>query len=70
MNHGYWNCCILMAFVGGGAGVGHWGEWNALMEMLRLVQLRANISLFPPALFEGPYMPWAVIKYPVIIIRE
>lgn len=70
MNHGYWNCFILLALVGGGAGVVHRGEWNALMEMLRLVQLRARISLFPPALSEGPYIPWAVIKYPMIIIRE
>lgn len=51
MNHGYWNCCILAALVGGGAGAGHRGEWNALMEMLRLVQSRAGISLFPPAPF-------------------
>lgn len=47
----------------------HRVEWNALMKTLRLVQFRARISLFPPALFEGPYI-WAVIKYPVIIISE
>lgn len=63
MNDGYWNCCILLVLVGGGAGVGHRGEWNALMEMLRLVQLRARISLFSPDLFKGSYIPEAVIKY-------
>lgn len=51
MNCGYWNCCLLLALVGGGASVGHRGEWNALMETLRPMQLRARISLFPPAPF-------------------